>query len=179
MCSTLAGYILSALFAKRNSSMRTDWRLTINNSAHYQQFKGNCLIGFCSPQATIVQSHHVLMWVSAPERPLMSWATNDLPIDNVPGAPPPEDTPNEETIDPRKPDPTCTPDQTKTKIYKDQVGVEQVWGKAYGKATWLYNKHRKYTELWTPSHPSWSVHDFQHAQSFSQQTKLGIDQNLT
>jgi len=26
------------------------------------------------------------------------------PIDNVPGAPPPEDTPDEEAIDPQKPD---------------------------------------------------------------------------
>jgi len=31
-----------------------------------------------------------------------------LPIDNVPGAPPPEDSPDEETIDPQMPDLTCT-----------------------------------------------------------------------
>jgi hypothetical protein len=33
-----------------------------------------------------------------------------LPIDNVPGAPPPEDTPHKEPMDPLKPDLTCTPD---------------------------------------------------------------------
>jgi len=36
-----------------------------------------------------------------------------LPIDKVPGAPPPEDTPDEKTINPQKPDLTCTPDPTK------------------------------------------------------------------
>jgi len=40
---------------------------------------------------------------------------SDLLIDNVPGAPPPEDTPNEEAIDPQQPDLTCIPDPTKTK----------------------------------------------------------------
>jgi len=43
---------------------------------------------------------------------------NDLLIDNVPGAPPPEDTPNEEPIDPQLPDLTCTPDSTKTKAHR-------------------------------------------------------------
>ena len=40
---------------------------------------------------------------------------DDVLLDNVPGAPPPEDTPNEEPIDPLQPDLTCTPDPTKTK----------------------------------------------------------------
>jgi len=39
---------------------------------------------------------------------------NDLLIDNVLGAPPPEDTPNQEQIDPQQPDVKCTPDPTKT-----------------------------------------------------------------
>jgi len=38
----------------------------------------------------------------------------NLPIDNVPGPPPLKDTPDKETIDPQKPDLTCTPDQAKT-----------------------------------------------------------------
>jgi len=42
---------------------------------------------------------------------------NDLLIVNVLGAPPPEDTPNEEQIDPQQPDLTCTPDSTKTKAH--------------------------------------------------------------
>jgi len=42
---------------------------------------------------------------------------NELLIDNVPGAPPPEDTPNKEPIDPQQPDLTCTPDSTKAKAH--------------------------------------------------------------
>jgi len=68
-----------------------------------------------------------------------------LPMDNVPGAPPPEDTPDEETIDPQTPDLTCTPDQTKTRGHRQVVGVENAGGKAYGKATGLYNKHHEYS----------------------------------
>ena len=39
---------------------------------------------------------------------------NDLLIDNVPGAPPPEDMRNKETIDPQQPNLTYTPVPTKT-----------------------------------------------------------------
>jgi len=58
------------------------------------------------------------------------------------------------------------------------VGVENTGWEAYGKATGLYNKHCKYSEQWNPWHPFQSVHDFQQAQSFSQQTKMWIDQHL-
>jgi len=68
---------------------------------------------------------------------------NDLLIDNVPGAPPPEDTPNEQPIDPQQPDLTCTPDPTKAKPHTQVIRVEIEGGKAYGKTTGLYNKHRK------------------------------------
>jgi len=51
-------------------------------------------------------------------------------------------------------------------------------GKAYGKATGFYNKHHKYSEQWNPWHPFQSAHDFHQAQSFSQQTKMWIDQHL-
>jgi len=56
--------------------------------------------------------------------------------------------------------------------------VENEGGKAYGKATGLYNKHCKYSEQWNPWHPFQSARDFQQAQSFSQQTKTWIDQHL-
>jgi len=102
----------------------------------------------------------------------------DLLIDNVPGAPPPEDTPNQEPIDPQQPDLTCTPDPTKTRAHRQVVGVENAGGKAYGKATVLNNKNRKYSEQWNPWHPFWSAHNYQQAQSFSQQTKTWIDQHL-
>jgi len=105
-------------------------------------------------------------------------SNNDLLLDNVPGAPPPKDTPNEEPIDPQQPDLTCTPDPTKTKVDRQVVGVENAGGKAYGKATGLYNKHRKYSEQWNPWHPFQSAYDFQQARSFSQQMKTWIDQYL-
>jgi len=103
---------------------------------------------------------------------------NDLLIDTVPGAPPPEDTPNEEPIDPLPPDLTCTPDPTTTKAHSQVVGVENAVGNVYGKATGLYNKHRKYSEQWNPWHPFGSAHDIQQAQSFNQQTKTCIDHHL-
>jgi hypothetical protein len=97
---------------------------------------------------------------------------DDLLIDIVPGAPPPEDTPNKEPIYPQQPDLTCTPDPTKRMAHRQVVGAENVGGNVYGKATVLYNRHRKYSERWNPWHPVRSTHDFQHAQSFSQQTKI-------
>jgi len=103
---------------------------------------------------------------------------DDLLIDNIPGEPPPEDTPNEEPIDPQQPDLTCTPDAIKTKAHWQVVEVEKAGGKAYGKATGLYNKHCKYSEQWNPWHSFRSAHNFQQPQSFSQQTKTWIDQHL-
>jgi len=78
---------------------------------------------------------------------------DNLLIDNVPGAPPPEDTRNEEPIDPQQPDLTCTPDPTMRKAHWQVVGVENAGVKAYRNATGLYNKHRKYLEQWNPWHP--------------------------
>jgi len=89
---------------------------------------------------------------------------NNLLIDNILGVPPPEDTPNNKPINPHQPDLTCTPDLTKRKAHRQIVGVENVGGKAYGKATGLYNKHRKYSEQWNPWHPFWSTHNIQQAQ---------------
>ena len=103
---------------------------------------------------------------------------NDLLIDNVPGAPPPEDTPNKEPIDLEQPDLTCTPDRTKTKAHRKVVGVENAWGKAYVEATGLYNKHRKYSEQCNQWHPFRSAHDFLQAHLFSQQMKTWTDQHL-
>jgi len=103
---------------------------------------------------------------------------NDLLIDNIPGAPPPEDTPDEQPIDPQQPDLICTPDRIRTKAHWQVVGVDNVGEKVYGKATGLYNKHRKYSEQWNPWNPFRSAHDFQQAQSFSQQMKTWIDQHL-
>ena len=56
--------------------------------------------------------------------------------------------------------------------------MDNVGGKAYGKATGLYNKHRKYSEQWNPWHPFRSTNNFQQAQLFRHQTKSRIDQHL-
>jgi hypothetical protein len=49
---------------------------------------------------------------------------NDELMDNVPGAPPPEDAFYEEPMDPQQFDLTCTSDPTITKIHRQVVGVE-------------------------------------------------------
>jgi len=90
----------------------------------------------------------------------MLWI-NDRLIDDVPGAQPPDDTPNKEPLHPQQRDLTCTPDPTQTKAHRQVVRVENAGGKAYGKGTGLYNKHRKYSEQWNPWHPFWSAHGFQ------------------
>jgi len=59
-------------------------------------------------------------------------ATDNLPIDNVPGAQLLEDTPGEETLDPQMPDLTCTPDPTKMCAHVQVVEVENASRKAYG-----------------------------------------------
>jgi hypothetical protein len=104
---------------------------------------------------------------------------HDLLLDNVPSAPPPDwDTPNEDPIDPQQPDLSSTLHPTKTKAHRQVVGVENAGRKACGKATGLYNKHRKYSDQWISWHPFRSAHDFQQAQSFNEQTKIWIDQHL-
>jgi hypothetical protein len=60
-----------------------------------------------------------------------------LPIENVPGAPPPENTPDEEPIDPQKPDLTCTPDPTRTRAHRQVVGVENAGGESIWHSNWI------------------------------------------
>jgi hypothetical protein len=59
------------------------------------------------------------------------------------------------------------------------VGVENAGGRAYGKATGLYNKHRKYSPEWNPWHQFWSAHDFQQAESMSQHIQTSINHHLS
>jgi hypothetical protein len=63
-------------------------------------------------------SHHSWNAVSTPEWPSMSYSTNDPPINNIPAAPRPEDTPNKEPIKPQQPGLTCSPDPTKAKAHR-------------------------------------------------------------
>jgi len=103
---------------------------------------------------------------------------NDLLLDNVVGAPPPEVTPKEEYIDSQQPDLTCSTYPIQTKAHTQVVGVEIAGGNVYGEVTGLYNKHQTYTEQWNPWHLFWSAYNFQHTQSFSQQIKTWTDQHL-
>jgi len=66
-----------------------------NNFTQYWLMKGYYPKGICSLQAGIDQSQHHSTSLNAPERLLRrySYATNDLPIDSVPGATPRGDTP--------------------------------------------------------------------------------------
>jgi hypothetical protein len=68
-------------------------------------------------------------------------STNDPLIDNGLGALPFEGTANDELIECQQPALTSIPDPTKTKVHRQAVGVDNAGGKAYGKATGLYNQH--------------------------------------
>jgi len=81
---------------------------------------------------------------------------NDQLVYNMPGAPPPDAAPDVVHIDPQQPDLTWTPDSSKLKANREVVGVDNGWGEAYGKATELYNKHRKYSKQSNPWHLSLS-----------------------
>jgi len=152
--------------------------------AHYQQYHPISINEILLPNGILPPAgypHHEPAWFDYSRCTWMAidkLSIYDLLIDNLPGAPPPEDTLNEEPIDSQQADLTCTPDPTRTKAPRQVVGVENAGGKAYGKATGLYNKHRKYSEQWNPWHPFRSTHNFQQAQSFSQQTTTWIDQHL-
>jgi len=102
-----------------------------------------------------------------------------LPIGNVRCAPQHDDTSDEETIDPQKPNPTYYGHPTMTRDLTKVVVVEYLGGHANCKATGLYNKHRKYSEQWNPWHAVQSAHYIQQVQSFHQQTKMWIDQHLS
>jgi len=161
MCSTIAGNMSSALSAIQNHLIQTDTRLAMKNLTQPQGLEGYYMTWLNHLPAGIDPSYDSCTLACVPEWPLMTKSTNDLPIDNVPGAPPPEDTPDEGMIELPKPDLTCTPDPTTTTAHRNVVGVENAVGKAYGKATGLYNKHCKYSEQWNPWHPFQSAHDFE------------------
>jgi len=80
--------------------------------------KGYQLMGFFLVQAATNSSHHCATSVGTPEWLSISKSTNDTTLDIVTGLPPPEDSPDEDAIDPLKPNLVCTPDATKTKAHK-------------------------------------------------------------
>jgi len=117
--------------------------------------------------------HPVSTSVVATEWSSMTYWTDDFTLDRVPGEPPSEDAPDQETMDQQKPDPWCILDTTKTKACSMVVAVVIAGGKANGNKTGLYNLHRKYAELGNRWHPFRGTHDLQQAQSFCQQTQPG------
>jgi len=55
----------------------------------------------------------------------------------VPGAPPPEDTPDEETVECQKPDLACTPDATKRYVHRQGITVRKVGGESIWRSNWI------------------------------------------
>jgi hypothetical protein len=86
---------------------------------------------------------------------------NNQLIANVPGAPPPDDTPHQEPTDPQQSDLTCSPYPTETKAHRQVVAVDNVGRNTNGKVPGLYNKHRENLEQWHSHHPFRSVYNFQ------------------
>jgi len=138
--------------ARRNYSTVTDSTLTKSNITQCWSMNEGLLPDAMLPSAG---------WY--PPQPSwcdFSWCTwmaidkhsqlHHVHLGSVHGAPPPDDTPDEESVDPQKPDLTCTPDRTKTKAHRQVVAVENTGGRAYAKATGLYNKDCKLSEQWNP-----------------------------
>jgi hypothetical protein len=100
-------------------------------------------------------------------------SSNNRLIQNILGAPPAEDPPNEESNYPELSSLTFTPDPTMTKAHRQVVGVDYVGGNANAKESRLYSKHRNFSERWSLWHRFRSVHDLQPPPSFSQEIKPG------
>jgi len=140
--------------------------------------KGSYMTGFYLLQVGIDTSYQGLTSVGGPEWPSMRYPTNDLTTENISGAPTPEHTPNDETIDSLMADLSCTHDPTEAKAQRQVIAVDNVGGNAYSKATGMYNKHRKFSEQWNSLHHFLSAHNFPQAQCLSLQMKLLIDRYL-
>jgi len=107
-----------------------------------------------------------------------SYSTHGLPIYHVFGAPPSEGTSNKPIIDLQKTDLTCMTDSSMIMKYRKVVGVENVGGKVYGKATESFNKHYRYSEQWNRWPASWSMYEYPQALLFQQHMKILIDYHL-
>jgi hypothetical protein len=133
-----------------------NWWLTTIKISEYPQFTGCYLTGLYYQWAMIVQSPHGSTLVGVPERPPLRQSTNDLPIGNIPVVPTPADNPHNETVVTQMADPKCTPHPTKLMACTESVGEENAGVTVFGKATGLYNRNRKYSELLSPYYPFWS-----------------------
>jgi hypothetical protein len=122
-------------------------------------------MGFCSLQAGFIKSQHHLISVDVLDWLLMrySCSTNYLLIDSVPGATPPGDTTDKETINLQNTNQIFTPDPTMTQALKKMIGVLNVGGKVNNIAVEMNNEHWKYSEQWNPYHLLCSKYDYKHA----------------
>jgi hypothetical protein len=78
---------------------------------------------------------------------------DDLIMVNIHGAPPPNGTPEKQSIDPLQTDHTCTADSTKKMASSEVVALVTVVENGYGKANRLFNKHHENSKLCNPWHP--------------------------
>lgn len=87
------------------------------------------------------------------------FTNNDSPMDNIPGAPPPNNTPGKESIHPLQTAHICTADPTKKMAPSKVLAVANVQENWYGKANRLFNKHCENSELCNPWHPVQYTHN--------------------
>jgi len=90
--------------------------------------------------------HHGSTSIGAHDWPLMSLSTDNVPMDNVPGVPPPADNPDVKTTNPQEPDQSCTPDRTYSRAHRLVVGAQNGATNAYDEATALDTKQCKYSD---------------------------------
>jgi len=95
----------------------------------------------CQDQQTVITPRpDYVTWIGVSELPLTGDWIHHLSIGAVRGVPPTQDTADDETINPVKPDSTCTCHLVKQQSYWKIVEVKHTESKVYGKSTWLYNR---------------------------------------
>jgi len=129
------------------------WKMKLCNEnrleAHYQQYHSISMNEGLLPNGILPPAgwdHPEPSWFDYCRCTWMAidkLSINDLLLDNVLGAPPPEDTSNKEPIDPQQPDLTCTPDPTKTKTHRQVVGVEYGGGESVWQSNWIVQQASK------------------------------------
>jgi hypothetical protein len=71
-----------------------------------------------------------------------------LPLYNIPVAPPPQVNPIDDYLNLTHSDLTCTPDPTKIMAHRPEVGLTNMHRTLYFKERELDNKFFKYTKKW-------------------------------
>jgi len=161
-CSKSVGNGRIDLSTNSNLSISTDWRLSITNITYYWQIEGYDRRDFYQLLVGLDPAGYDLNSDNTPEWPVFSnsdW-TNDGPVGNEEGVPSTQDTPAIAVMNTQQPHLTSILHPPQTKAHWVVVGLENAAGTGCSKATGLYNKHRKYSELWNARHPFWTTLDF-------------------